>query len=158
MLKKDRSVGKQLFSFATEDPTVLVQHALVHELAHAFTGRLGLPLWLNEGLAQVTVDRFFDFQTISNETLDALKTRSGHPRSSYRNMHKADKDEIHYRYAHGYWLTKYLSETRPALLPSLLKKRRSARGLEKRIARAFGMRRRGFWRSINEQVVKHYSS
>jgi len=44
-----------------------VQQIACHELVHAFTSHLRLPVWLHEGLAMVTVDRLLQNQSIQGE-------------------------------------------------------------------------------------------
>ena len=47
-----------------------VQRIACHELVHAYTAHLKLPAWLHEGLAMLTVDRFFERPTVKRESRD----------------------------------------------------------------------------------------
>jgi hypothetical protein len=58
-------IGERIF-VKTDDVTK-VQQIACHELVHAFTSHLRLPVWLHEGLAMVTVDRLLQNQSIQGE-------------------------------------------------------------------------------------------
>jgi len=75
--KSDRSIGARLF---VEEPDInnKIQHFTCHELVHACSSHLRLPMWLNEGIAMVTVDRFVGEQTVRMDTLDLVKNFSAH--------------------------------------------------------------------------------
>jgi len=110
----DRSMGDQIFIREEEDPEEKVQHVTCHELVHAFAAHLKLPLWLNEGLAMVTVDRYFGKPTVRRETIEFLES-SPHKTSQgrYRNLSAKDKNTFIYHFVRGYWLTRSVTATRP---------------------------------------------
>jgi len=152
----DTSIGSRIF-VKTENIEEKVENVTCHELVHAFSGHLKLPMWLNEGLAMVTVDYFLDKQTVRDDTLDLVEQWTGEKDPArYRKMRITNPDAIVYHYARGYWLTRYLEETRPELLEELLKRRLGHRKLERRVAAAVGMKPSEFWRSIDGTVVTHF--
>jgi hypothetical protein len=74
------ALGKSTFGdrifIKIEDPSEKVQSITCHELAHAFTSHLSLPTWLKEGLAMLTVHRYFDKPTVRHESLELLQHSS----------------------------------------------------------------------------------
>jgi hypothetical protein len=70
--QSDRSIGVRMF-VEEKDMKVNVQHVTCHELVHACSAHLKLPMWLNEGIATVTVDRFLERATIREETLAFMR-------------------------------------------------------------------------------------
>jgi hypothetical protein len=95
-------------------------NTLVHELTHAFTAHLTLPLWLNEGIALLTAERALGYGAVKRETLDYLTTpQKG---SSYYQLAKLSNEKFFYHYARGYWLTRYLQEQHEDVLRQLLSK------------------------------------
>jgi hypothetical protein len=95
-------------------------NTLVHELTHAFTAHLKLPLWLNEGVALLTSEQALGYGAVKTETLDYLTTPQGG--SSYYQLPKLSNEKFFYQYAKGYWLTRYLQEQHEDVLKQLLSK------------------------------------
>jgi hypothetical protein len=114
-------------------------------------------MWLNEGLAMVTVDHFLEKQTVLTDTLDMIEgwKKDASP-ARYQKVRITDPDAIVYHYARGYWLTRYLQETRPGLLEGLLERRLGHTRLEERVATAFGKKPAEFWKTIDTAVVEHF--
>jgi hypothetical protein len=83
-------------------------NTLVHELTHAFTVHLKLPLWLNEGFALVAAEQMLGYGRVRRETLELLQT----PRKKIGYLHLPNLagEDFYYHYAKGYWLTRYLQE------------------------------------------------
>jgi hypothetical protein len=135
-----------------------VQHNTCHELVHACSDDLRLPAWLQEGLAMVTVDRFAERPTVKPETLETVAGRSQgtRPPEGYGRF-ASDPDSLLYLATRGYWITRYLAETRTALLKRELAQRQTHEALESTLANEFGMSREGFWRQIDGIVVTHFS-
>lgn len=156
MSTADKSIGERIF-LREEDVTQKVRHVTCHELTHAFLAHLRLPSWLNEGLAMVTVDRFFDRPTVRQETLATLtqQSRAGRPQDSAR-MNLADKDTIIRHYVRGYWIARLLAETDLAFMRDLLRARTSRRELESRIAAKLGVSAKTFWTEVNTIVLSHF--
>jgi hypothetical protein len=153
----DTTIGERIY-VKEPDFDRKAEHVVCHELTHAYSGHLKLPVWLNEGMAMVSVDRYFESDTVRRDTLDFLdRPRRKRRLVSYQNLYVMKKDDIAYHYVRGYWITRHLMEARPGLLPELLKKKRSHWVLHKAIARELGMKRRVFWRTIDERVVRHFA-
>ena len=152
MAQGDSSIGDRVF-IPEKDTDRKVERVACHELVHAFTSHLRLPVWLHEGLAMVTVDTFAGKPTVKQETVTALASSQGRqsPQASGR-LNLKDPDAVVYLYVRGYWITHYLEETRPGLLKSLLVQRFSHRELEGRLASAYGMGQEEFWRTIDALV------
>jgi hypothetical protein len=153
----DSSIGERIFVPA-QDVQEKVQFNTCHELVHAFTDHLGLPVWLHEGLAMVTVDRFAGRRTVRPETLEPVarwSERAGP--GGIEELRLEDPDAVVYLYVRGYWLTRYIEETRPGLLKDLLARSpRSLRRdeLESEIAVAYGEGREEFWGGIDVKLLE----
>ncbi len=154
----EESIGEQIFIQETT-PEDKVQNIVCHELTHAFTAHLKLPLWLNEGLAMLTVDLLFEKTTVKPETLEALQHAKGQTEGqSYRELHRVDSVAYVYHYARSYWLTRYLHETQPALLPQLLTRRYKYQDMKERIAQAYAMSTEEFWNNLSTILPEHFQS
>jgi hypothetical protein len=153
----DRSIGGQVF-VKEDDVREKVRHVTCHELVHAFASHLRLPMWLNEGLAMVTVDRYFQKQTVRRETLGVLERWSrGTGPGRYRKLRVEDKDAMVYHCVRGYWLTRYIEDTQPELLRGLLARRTGHRELERKVASAYGQEVRVFWQHIDRVVSSYFT-
>jgi hypothetical protein len=153
----DRSIGERVFVHE-EDVNARVQRNVCHELTHAFSSHLRLPAWLNEGIAMVGVDRFADKPTVRGETFDVLERQQStlSPRD-YRSMRVKDPNTMVYIYVRGYWVTRFIEETRPGLLKELLAGGRWRGDNEDRLAEAYELvDRSAFWREIDRMVVSHF--
>ena len=156
MQEADGSLGARVFGH-TDDIGEKVERTTCHELAHAFVGHLDLPAWLKEGHAMVTVDRYMGKPTVKQETLETiemLEALAGNP--GYRKVSMQDQDAAVYLYTRGYWITRYLDETQPELLRSLLQRRRSQSALETKVAAALGMDGERFQSEIDRMVIAHF--
>ena len=157
-IKTRHSEGEMIF---VKEPelTKKMQHATCHELTHAFSAHLHLPMWLNEGIAMITVDRFFGHQTVRSDTLNALhQHRYGTPVGEYRDLHRMHKMAAAYHYARGYWITRFLMDTHPGLLRKVLTERHRHRAIVKRFADALGIKAGSFWRQIDARVMEHFGA
>jgi len=132
-----------------------VEHNTCHELVHAFTAHLRLPTWLHEGLAMVTVDRLAGRPTVKAETLKALarpatasQPEEGHGRISL------DQEGLIYLAVRGYWVTRYLADTQPALLAGHLERRLPRTMLESTLAAKLGVD----WSKIDAIVLSHFEA
>lgn len=152
----DRSMGERIF-VQEESFEEKVQLVTCHELTHAFAAHLRLPMWLNEGLAMVTVDKFQGTPTVKEDTLKALEhSRNEVSPGTYQGVSVRDQDALIYHTVRGYWITRYLLDTRPDLLKSLLNQRQSHEVLEVKIASSYDMDRGEFWKSIDDILVAHF--
>ncbi len=154
----DRRMGERIF---IEEGTLdeKVQRITCHELTHAFTSHLRLPPWLREGLAMVAVDRCFGRPTVRQETLALLELSLGKQSTrGDRRLRIEDEDALITLYARGYWLTRYIEETRPGLLKGLLSRRYRQDELEGKIAAAYGKRPEEFWSEMDGVLSSHFST
>jgi hypothetical protein len=152
----DRSIGERIF---VEDESLehKVQLVTCHELTHAFTAHLKLPMWLNEGLAMVTVDKFSGKLTVKEETLKVFQTSTTDKSPGrYQDVSVRDKDALVYHTVRGYWITRYFEDTKPDLLKEILRHRYSHKELETKVASAYDMRRDTFWEEIDAILVEHF--
>jgi hypothetical protein len=157
MAEADRSIGARIFvpEGDIEDKVALTA---CHELTHAFVAHLRLPNWLKEGQAMVTVDRFAGKPTVLAETIEALERYSAQEKAaSSGRISVQDPDAAVYLYTRGYWITRFLDETKPDLLRDLLKQRMPHQMLENRLADGLGISREEFWSSIDQTLVAYFS-
>lgn len=152
----DKSIGERIFA-KEEDIDAKVQQNTCHELTHAFSSHLKLPMWLKEGLAMVSVDKYAGKPTIQSETLDTLANASNDTSpGGYRQARITDQDALLYNYARGYWMTRFIEETQPELMLDLLKQRTKPNILENKVAGAYGLNVDTFWHEINRMIVSHF--
>jgi hypothetical protein len=153
----DTSIGERIF-IKEDDLDERVRRNTCHELTHAFSSHLGLPMWLNEGLAMVTVDKFAGKLTVKLETIQALaQPLQDTGPGRYRQLHgEAMDDLVFYHCVRGYWLTRYLEDTQPGLLRDLLRQKRSPATLESHVAAAYGMELSEFWKRIDDVIISHF--
>jgi hypothetical protein len=152
----DRSIGERIF-LPAQDVDEKVQQNTCHELVHAFSDHLRSPVWLHEGMAMLTVDRFCERPTVRAETLETLERWSQSARTGEEEqLNLTDPEAVVYLYARGYWLTRYVEETQPGLLKGLLSRRRDHAEIESEIADAYGRGRKAFWREIDDALVAHF--
>jgi hypothetical protein len=152
----NREMGDQIF-VRWDDLEKEVQSITCHELTHAFTAHLKLPSWLNEGLAMNLVDRYFQEPTVRPETLELLATNSEGGAFKGRKMPGVDdRDSLLYLYARGYWITRYIEETDPGLLKTLLGQPLRKGELVQKLANAYGMGVDEFWGEIDRRLVSYF--
>ncbi len=134
-----------------------VAHITCHEMTHAFSAALKLPLWMNEGIAMVAVDRFMGYTTVRSETLARLNC-SQHRWSvgKYRNLSGMEREKIVYHYVRGYWITRFLTDGYPDLMKELLTKKLSHQSIERKVAVALDIDYRNLWGEIDERVLEHF--
>ena len=154
--QSDRSIGQRMF-VEEKDINVKIQGVTCHELVHASLAHLRLPMWLNEGTALLTVDRFLGRQTIRPDTLCILENQSPKSRSpSYRSLARMRSEEIAYHNLRGYWLTRYLEEVQPGLLQRMFSQGRKGRSVERAIFSALGMQPARFWQDIDGVMAQYF--
>jgi hypothetical protein len=157
------ALGKSTFGdrifIKIEDPSEKVQSITCHELVHAFTSHLPLPTWLKEGLAMLTVDRYFDKPMARQETLGSLQNASRKVRpGGSEQLDIEDQDATIYQYVRGYWLTRFLEETQPGLLKGLLSQGLDQKQLEGKIVVACGKSPAAFWDEIDGLILSHFTT
>jgi len=89
--------------------------------------------------------------------IDLSRSRAKAARSGkYVKLPRITDDEIVYRYARGYWLTRYLLDEHGELLKDLLAKRHKPRALDDKLAAALGTTREQLWPNIDSVVLAHF--
>ncbi|MES0362075.1 MAG: hypothetical protein ABUK20_14225, partial [Anaerolineales bacterium] len=152
------SIGESIF-IKEEDLGDKVLSVVCHELTHAFSSHLKLPTWLHEGLAMVTSDRGLEQQTVRSDTLLLLKETNQKVKSSDKiNLKAQTREEVVLIYVRGYWLTRYLWQSSPDLLLSLLKQRSVPVAVEKIIAEEYSIEPEKFWPEMEKRVVSHFEA
>ena len=152
----DRGIGVRMF-VEEKDANVNVQHVTCHELIHACSTYLRLPVWLNEGIAAVTVDRFLERQTIRDETLRFIKDflpKAASP--TYRELSHMDGAAIAYHGMRGYWLVQYLEQEHPGFLRHMFSLKSDSKTIERDVALELGMDPLSFWCEIDDMVVSYF--
>lgn len=152
----DRSIGLRVFE-AEPETRLKIRHLVCHELTHACSAHLKLPMWLNEGLAAVTVDRFLGKRTIRADSLALVKAfqpKTAPP--TYRQLSRLSGPAIAYHTARNYWITHYLEAQHPGLVRRLLAAPRDARTLEAEIAGALGLEVGQLWSRVDDLVAAHF--
>jgi hypothetical protein len=150
-------IGDRIFVPA-EGPDEKTRQVACHELTHGFASHLKLPSWLYEGIAMVAVDELVGAPTVRADTIAALadSSREKSPERGGR-LRVDDKEAFAYHYVRGYWITRYLKDTRLELLQDLLKERQAHEALEKALAESLGLDRDTFWQEIDGIVTAHYA-
>lgn len=140
-----------------KDMRVNVQNVTCHELVHACSAHLKLPMWLNEGIATVTVDRFQGRPTIRQETLKYM--RGFMPKATpptYRELSRMGVEAIAYHGMRGYWLVRYMEKQYPSFLKNMFSLHRDARMIEREMIAELGMEPESFWNEIDGVIVDHF--
>jgi hypothetical protein len=154
--QSDRSIGVRMF-VEEKDMGVNVQHVTCHELTHACSAHLRLPLWLNEGIATVTADRFLEKPTIRQETLEFMRTflpKAAPP--TYRELSRMGGEAIAYHGMRGYWLVRYLEEKHSGFLKRMFAFHRDSGMIEQEMIAELEMEPESFWREIDDVLVDHF--
>jgi hypothetical protein len=151
--QSERGIGVRMF-VEEKDMKVNVQNVTCHELVHACSADLRLPMWLNEGIATVAVDRFVGRPTIRRETLELVRgfRPKGAP-PTYRELSRMGGEAIAYHGVRGYWLVRYLEETHPGFLRRMLAIRRDPKAIEREMAVELGMEPENLWSEIDDLIV-----
>jgi hypothetical protein len=155
--QSDRSISIRMF-IEEKDSSINVQHVTCHELVHACSAYLRLPMWLNEGIATVTVDRFLGRPTMREDTLQFMKDflpKKEPP--TYRQLSRMGGEAIAYNGLRGYWLVRFLEEERPGFLRRMFSRRRDSKTIEREIAAELGMEPASFWNEIDGVVAGYFS-
>ncbi len=152
----DTTIGDRVF-IREDDVEERVRRITCHELTHAFSSHLRLPVWLHEGIAMVTVDRIAGRPTVQTATIDIIEhaDRTLNPRK-YQNLPQVDCDAFLYPFIRGYWITRFLEEARPGLLTGLFAEKRSHQDLEAKIAAGLGKTFDEFWNEIDGLVAARF--
>jgi hypothetical protein len=151
------NIGKIIFT-PESDINKHIQHIVCHEMTHAFCASLKLPMWLNEGIAMITVDKFFEKMTVAKKPLEVMSMFSQKNRiAGYKNLIYMKPEEVAYNYLHGYWITRYLMETQPELLMEILSKKINEWVLYSKLTLSLNISQKNFWQDIDNKVTKYFS-
>jgi len=135
--KKDNP-GRIIYDLSTDIYSSEI--VFCHELTHICTQHLRLPHWLEEGIAMLTVDKYFNLQTVSLSTLELLKQHPQHMLTSkIKWLEKPSATVIACQYAAGYWLSRYLHELHPDSFKYLLAKPRKEQEIKKHLTEVCGL-------------------
>jgi DNA-binding phage protein len=152
----NRRLGEQIFT-QDRDLSETVQTVTCHELVHAFTFHLKLPTWLSEGLATLAMEHYLDRRIVRKDTLEKLSSPSPADNGGRtKKLRVGDPQALISQYVRGYWLTRYIEETRPELLRDLLSKPHRQKDLAEKVASTIGIDREDFWKSIDEKLQSHF--
>lgn len=114
-------------------------------------------MWLNEGIATVTVDRFLERPTIRQETLELLETylpKAEPP--TYRALSRMPGEAIAYHATRGYWLVRYLEEAQPGFLNRIFSRPPKGMTMDNQLALELRMEPEGFWTEIDKVVWDYF--
>jgi hypothetical protein len=154
--KTDRSVGLRIYA-EEKNPDNNIRQVSCHEIVHACSAHLRLPMWLNEGIAVITADRFMEKPTIREDTLKYMKDYT--PKKApptYQELSRMDDKAIAYNLTRSYWLAHYLEKEHPGLIRSLLEKRMEPDIITSRIAGGLGIEPKDFWKEIDGIVTEYF--
>jgi len=152
----DKSIGIHIF-VEEKDNAVKVRDITCHELVHACSAHLFLPMWLNEGIATVTTERFLEKPTIREDSLQFMKDylpKAAPP--AYGELSRMDMEAIAYHSVRGYWLVRYFEEKCPGLLRSMFSQRTSEEKIERNIATELGIKQENFWNEIDGIIADYF--
>ena len=154
--KSDRSIGVRMF-VEERDQRLNVEQVTCHELVHACSAHLLLPMWLNEGIATLTADRFLGRPVIREDTVGFVRDfqPKGKP-PTYRELLRMNVETIAYHSLRGYWIVRYLEHAQPGFLRELLSVRRDWRTIEAELARLLGIAPDDLWSKIDGMVAGHF--
>jgi hypothetical protein len=159
LAEADRTIGQRIF--VRPEPRDLereVRQVTCHELTHACTAHLKPPMWLNEGLAMITVDRFNGAPTVREDSLEILsRGQAASDSARYQDVDADNREALLYHAVRGYWLTHFLDEHHPDTLQSLLAGSPNRREVSKLLAEAVGCEVQRVWPEIDGIVVTHYA-
>ncbi|MEE8331965.1 MAG: hypothetical protein V3R84_09350 [Acidimicrobiia bacterium] len=150
----DIRIGEKLFVHL-DDINDRVRSITCHELVHAYATVRPLPAWLNEGIAMLTVDRFFGFDTVKPQTIELLGATTA-PVRLYRRLPRLTDSELVKFYARGYWLTRYLREQHPDELQRILSQKLAIGLGDGRLAKILGVKKTELWEQFDGIVWDHY--
>ncbi|MFC1920771.1 hypothetical protein ACFLYQ_03490 [Chloroflexota bacterium] len=114
-------------------------------------------MWLNEGIATVSVDRFLEKQTIRDDTLQFIKDYQPKKKPpSYRELSRMDREAIAYHGSRGYWMVRYLEQAIPGFLRDTFAEYTDTETIEANIAEKLGIEPENFWEDIDDIVADYF--
>jgi hypothetical protein len=86
----------------------------------------------------------------------------GNPPSGKPNPNKkldiTREQEIVTQYIQGYWVARYIQETQPELLRSILNGKHSHEWIDNKVSQAYGKSPQGFWDQIGFDMDKWFKN
>lgn len=152
----DRSLGEEIFR-AIEDPLVKQHSILAHEMTHACTDDLRLPVWLHEGLAMAMSDHVLNVQTVLPRSRRLIRAQDLTPEKLKMAYRGRDREGLLALYAAGYWLVRWLEEAQPSVLKDLLGQRMPHLEVESRVASALGCQPEQIWNCLEAMAADEFS-
>jgi len=155
--KSDRSIGTRMF-IKEENPDINLQTVTCHELIHACSAHLVLPMWLNEGIAILSTDSFTEKSTIRTDTLQLVKDYI--PKESpptYGALSHMKSEAIAYHDSRAYWTVRYLKEKHPDFLKTLLSHHMFEDEIDRKITGELGIKPEELWTSIDDIITGYFA-
>lgn len=158
LIKRSRSeIGDRIF-LPESNETETLERIVSHELTHAFTADLSLPVWLHEGIAMVATDAFMGVPTIRPETADEIAgTLAVMQQMGVQVLNLEDVEATARLYLRSYWITRYLDEAHPETLRDLLSQRLPTYGYEVQLAKALGIDQNQLWPTLAGKLEAHFT-
>ncbi|MBT3193726.1 MAG: hypothetical protein HN341_14360 [Verrucomicrobia bacterium] len=152
--KTDRHVSLMILN-QEESIDRRIESTFCHELVHAQSAHLKLPMWLDEGIAMLTQDAYLGHPLLRPESLQLVQDhKPKRPPVSYRKLPGQPKGDIAYHYARAYWLTRFLNGRHPHVLREILSRRMRHGSIDRLVARELGVPRRKQWQEIDGLAVQ----
>ena len=159
LIKRSRSeIGDRIFLPETNQ-TETLERIVSHELTHAFTADLSLPVWLYEGISMIATDAYLGAPTVRPETVGKIAgTLAVMQHMGAQVLNLEDVEGTAQLYLRSYWVTRYLDEAHPDVLRSLLSQRLPTYGYEERLAEALGIDQDQLWQTVAGKLEAHFTS
>ena len=157
LIKRGSSeIGDRIF-LPEKDEAETLGRIVSHELTHAFTADLSLPVWLHEGIAMVATDAFLGAPTVRPETAHEIaRSLAAMQKMGAQVLNLEDVEATARLYLRSYWITRYLSEAHPEALRDLFSQRRPTYGYEERLAEVLGMDPDQLWQTLAQKLESHF--
>lgn len=139
------------------NPEVLFKCTLCHELTHIHTSEIELPLWLSEGIATFTEEKFTGHQRDKIEGIQYLKT------VELKKIFNKDLEEGKietYLAIKGYWTVKYLEKECPGFLKKVFENN-SGEDVVNKISDKLKISngsKKEFWEAIDNKVYNYFTN
>jgi hypothetical protein len=138
------------------DEIKLFKSVVCQEIFYVHLSSIQLPKWLTKGLAIFTVNKYFNRETVKENTLEMLN-ENNYKKIDNKNLNYEQKETIAYNYVKGYWTVRYLEENYPGFLKESFKKKDL--DIEKEIAKKIGIStdKESFWSELDEFLYNYFN-
>lgn len=147
----DRSIGKEIF--IDEEIHEKVFTVTCHELTHAHSDFLKLPVWLHEGLAMRTADLCAGKQTVRPDSLDLLRYSN---KGRITRYDLKDEAVLVLLYLRSYWLVRWLESEHLESLKKHFDKPHSPKEFEIWIAKLMGFPVNLLWSQMDLFLADYF--